>query len=83
MDMWAGYCNLGNHPNQYIHRTVNHSDNFIDPHTGVHTQTIEGFWGQRKRLLRLCMVCTQIKDLHFWMKLPEGGIIKMLTPLID
>lgn len=28
----------------YIHRTVNHSANFIDSKTGVHTQNIERLW---------------------------------------
>ena len=41
-DMWKGYTNIKK--NGYIHKTVNHSKNFINPVDGTHTQNIERFW---------------------------------------
>ncbi|KAG0420400.1 hypothetical protein EQH57_0162 [Dictyocoela roeselum] len=46
-DKWGGYKKLkllG-----YKHKSVNHSKNFIDPTTGVHTNTIEANWSGLKR----------------------------------
>lgn len=41
-DQWNGYTNLNKYG--FSHLTVNHSKNYVDPHSGVHTQTIEGNW---------------------------------------
>ena len=36
----------------YIHLTVNHSENFVDPYTGAHSNTKEGVRSQIKRKLK-------------------------------
>lgn len=42
-DCWRSYTNILNHG--YIHSTVNHSENFLNPaNLNIHTQTIERAW---------------------------------------
>lgn len=47
-DEWRAYNSPQNNPD-YQHLTVNHSLNFVDPNTGVHTQNIENTWMRVKR----------------------------------
>ncbi|CAF3281361.1 unnamed protein product [Rotaria sp. Silwood2] len=47
-DEWRAYYPLSNHPD-FVHQTVNHSQNFVDPTTGAHTQNIENTWMRAKR----------------------------------
>jgi len=38
-DCWKGYIDL----EQYVHKTVNHSEFFVDPESNAYTQNIESF----------------------------------------
>lgn len=46
-DCWRGYQNISS--GDITHRTVNHTLFFVDPQTGVHTNTIEGNWSALKK----------------------------------
>lgn len=41
-DSWRSYHQLKNY--NYTHKIVNHTENFVDAHTGTHTQNIEHLW---------------------------------------
>ena len=48
-DCWPSYQCLEQH--DYLHLTVNHSLNFVDPETGAHTQNIERSWRDLKDVI--------------------------------
>lgn len=60
-DLWRGYINLESYG--YIHKTVNHSQNFVDPETGAYTQNIESSWRFLRRRLARGGINTNL-DLH-------------------
>ena len=49
-DGWKGYVNLPKYG--FTHFTVNHSENFVDPVSGLHTQKMEGYWRVLKSKLQ-------------------------------
>ena len=47
-DEWAAYRRVQQLPSVAQHSTINHSIQFVDPTTGVHTQNIESYWNRVK-----------------------------------
>ena len=47
-DSWAAYRNVQQLAPVVQHNMVNHSLNFVDPVTGVHTQNVESYWNRVK-----------------------------------
>ena len=52
-DMWTAYKNLP--ASAYLHGTVNHRVNFIEPQTGVTTNHIEAMWCRTEAKIRAIM----------------------------
>jgi transposase-like protein len=52
-DGWKAYQRMNEYIEgaDYDHRVVNHSQNFVDPTTGAHTNSIEAKWGSLKRVI--------------------------------
>ena len=68
---WASYSSIPS--TTFQHLTVNHSLSFVNPVTGVHTQTVESSWGQAKKRLRNSMTTNpDLLDTHlaevYWRK---------------
>ena len=51
-DKLRRYDCIGNLPEGFDHSTVNHSENYVDPETGAHTQSIESLWGRLKAKMK-------------------------------
>ena len=72
-DKFSPYFNLNNLG--YIHLMVNHSENFVDPYTQAHTNTIEGVWSQVKRKLKAMIRTSKLPsylDEFNWQKIYLG-----------
>lgn len=49
--MWKAYASLKEYG--FTHRTVNHSKEFKNPITGVHTNNIESLWKDAKQKFKI------------------------------
>ena len=56
-DMWAAYNNVQHLPPVAQHQTVNHSIEFVNSTTGVHTQNIESYWNRVKIKIKRMRGC--------------------------
>ena len=76
-DLWKAYKAIPSAAH-LEHRTVNHSRHFVDPDTGVHTNTIEGTWhgmkvGIPERVRYLGKVENHISEF-IWRRQSESDI---------
>ena len=80
-DKFSPYFNLNDIG--YTHLMVNHSENFVDPYTGAHTNTIEGVWNAvKKKLKRMCgtfkhQLPTYLDEIN-WQRLYPGERFEMM-----
>ena len=51
IDEWAAYRKVYEELG-FDHETVNHSKNYVNPLTGVHTQAIESYWNKHKAIFK-------------------------------
>ena len=55
--MWRAYSTVAQLPGVAQHKTVNHSIEFVNRQTGVHTNNIESYWNRVKIKLKLMRGC--------------------------
>ncbi len=64
-DCWKAYSRIASLPEGYTYLIVNHSEYFVDPDTGCHTQSIEYRWHAVKGYLPRCGTHTQLLPSYF------------------
>ncbi|XP_042238728.1 uncharacterized protein LOC121877180 [Homarus americanus] len=55
-DEWRAYCNLQDLSGD-TNKPVNSSINFVDPHCGAHTRTVESYWNRHKSHIKTMRGC--------------------------
>ena len=60
-DQWSAYNRVSTLPNVASHHTVNHSIEFVDSVTGVHTENIESYWNRTKIKLKRMRGCHELE----------------------
>ena len=81
-DEWASYFVL--QTQGYIHETFNHSENFVDPLTHVHTQGIECQWDCVKKRLRTGQTTNpELLETHliesFWRRRNKSNVFNKIV----
>ena len=60
-DQWRAYSRVASLPNVASHATVNHSVEFVDSTTGVHTENVESYWNRVKIKLKRMRGCHELE----------------------
>ena len=60
-DEWRVYSRVPVLPNVASHGTVNHSIEFINSNTGVHTENVESYWNRVKIKLKRMRGCPEME----------------------
>ena len=82
LDEWAVYNRVQRLSNVFSHGVVNHSINFVEPTTGVHTQNVKSYWKRVKTKLKRMKGChgdqlPSYLDEFMWKK--RNGTSTLLT----
>ena len=80
-DQWKGYHRV-NSSMCFTHKTVNHSENFINPQDETHTQAIESLWGKFKRPGLYPPPCTLPSSVHCLVHLHTGPVPSVYTAFL-
>lgn len=85
-DQWAAYREISDLG--FKHDTVNHSENFINPSNGVHTQHIESYWNKQKLKIKAMKGIKKEKlqsylDEYMWMDSFKDNSFFKICDLIE
>ncbi len=84
-DLWGGYNQLSNRG--YIHETVNHSESYVNPVTGFHTQGVERAWKTAKLRLKCEMQNRNLFQSHLdevcWRMIHGNNLSQLLPSFLD
>ena len=88
-DEWAAYNRVQRLSNVFSHDVVNHSVNFVEPSTGVHTQHVESYWNRVKAKLRQMKGChghqlpSNLDEFMWWERYGTSTILALQNIMMD
>jgi len=84
-DLWCGYNGLAQRG--FIHETVNHSENYVNPITGYHTQGIERAWRTAKDYISYAKWNRRLLQSHLdeaaWRMKHANNLPHLLSTFLD
>ncbi len=84
-DLWGGYNPLSNHG--FVHETVNHKQNYVNPDTGFHTKGVECSWKTAKLRIHCEMQNRKLLQSHLnevsWRMIRGNDLSDLLPCFLD